>query len=110
MFLVGSWEGGVSERGIPVSQLREADAERDGNLREVLVLADHWLAALENLRQEIPLSLAILSYIMYLSISFKRSTPPQNRQLMVHYCEFKDSVDVFCGEVDFLKLIHEYVL
>jgi len=27
-----------------------------------------------------------LSHIIYLSISFRKSTPPQNRQLVVKYC------------------------
>ena len=53
-----------------------------------------------------------LSHIMYLSISFKKSTPPQNRKLNVLISNRKKISWRFCGGVDFLKLIDvgKYIL
>ena len=36
---------------------------------------------------------------MYLLISFGKSTPPQNRQLVVHYASTKYQVDSFMGKL-----------
>ena len=45
--------------------------------------------------------LAVLSHIMYLLISFRRSAPPQNRQLIVLVSNSKQYVDDFMGD-DFM--------
>jgi len=38
---------------------------------------------------------------MYLLISFRKSTPPQNLQLIVYYNLLKCYVDIFVGELTF---------
>ena len=43
----------------------------------------------------------ILSHIMFLLICFRRSTPPQNRQLIVDFCQLKCYVDGVIGELTF---------
>jgi hypothetical protein len=43
----------------------------------------------------------ILSHEMYLLISFRKSTPAQNRQLIVYYYLLKYQVDDFVGELTF---------
>ena len=45
---------------------------------------------------------------MFWSISFRKSTPPQNRQLVVYNFQLKTSWQ-FCGGVGFLKLIDKYM-
>ena len=47
---------------------------------------------------------------MYLSISFGKSTPPQDRQLKISISNSKHQVDDFCGGVDFLKLMNDFIL
>ena len=42
-----------------------------------------------------------LSHRMYLIISFRKSTPPQNRQLIIYYDRFKYQVDGLVGELTF---------
>ena len=37
----------------------------------------------------------------YLLIIFRKSTPPQKRQLIVHYYQLKYQVDGFVGELNF---------
>jgi len=44
---------------------------------------------------------SILSHRMYLLISFRKSTPPPNRQLVVYYYELKYFVNGFVGEITF---------
>ena len=41
----------------------------------------------------------LISHITYLLIIFRRSTPPQNRQLIVDYYSSKYEVDGFVGEL-----------
>jgi hypothetical protein len=38
---------------------------------------------------------------MYLLISFRKSTPPQNRQLIVYYYNIKNQVDGFARDLTF---------
>ena len=47
---------------------------------------------------------------MYLLIGCRESTPPQNRQLIVHYYLLRYEVDGFVREFDFLKLMNEYIV
>jgi hypothetical protein len=44
---------------------------------------------------------ALSSHIMYLSISFRKSTPPQNRQFSVSYSQSKYYADGLAGELTF---------
>ena len=44
---------------------------------------------------------AVLSHRMYLSISFRKSTPPQNRQLHILISGSKQYVADFVGELTF---------
>ena len=46
---------------------------------------------------------------MYVSIRFRETTPPQNRQLIGPLLN-KISSRRFCGGVDFLKLLNKYIL
>ena len=54
--------------------------------------------------------LVLLSHRMYLLISFRKSNPPQNRQLDILISDSKQQVVDFCGGVDFLKFINECIL
>ena len=42
-----------------------------------------------------------LSHRMYVSVNFRKSTPPQNRQLILNQDESKYKVDGFVGELTF---------
>ena len=44
---------------------------------------------------------ALLSHKMYLLISFRKSTPPPNRQLIVYHYKLEYLVDGFVGELTF---------
>ena len=46
-------------------------------------------------------TLATFSGTMYLSISFRKSTPPQERQLCIFICNSKQRVDDSVGELTF---------
>ena len=39
----------------------------------------------------------VICYTMYALINSKKSTPPQNRRLVVYYCELKWLLDSFVG-------------
>ena len=42
-----------------------------------------------------------LSHRMYFPTSFRRSNPPHNRQIIVHYYQLKYKVDSFVGGLTF---------
>ena len=48
-----------------------------------------------------PLIATPASYTMQLLISFRKSTHPQNRQLVVYYYYLEYEVDSFVGELNF---------
>jgi hypothetical protein len=50
-----------------------------------------------------------LSHIMHSWINFRKSAPPQNRQLIVYYYQLKYCVDGFVGELT-LKPINKYIV
>ena len=78
--------------------VRERAIERDkGRARD-----SQWSQTTSSPVTPVPL----LSVTMYLFISFRMSTLPQNRQLHV----LISGESRFCGGVDFLKLIAKYVL
>ena len=52
--------------------------------------------------------LANLISQIFLSIILRKSTPPQNRQILVYCHESKYEVDGFVGKF-FLKLINKYI-
>ena len=60
----------------------------------------------DKMRRPVP----TLSRRMYLLISFRKSTPPPNRQLIVYYHRLRYQVDGFWGGFDILKQIHEYIV
>ena len=43
----------------------------------------------------------ISSDTLYLSVSFRESTPPQNRQLNISISDSEEQVDDFLGELTF---------
>ena len=46
---------------------------------------------------------------MYSFIGLKKSTPPQNRQLIVYHYSSEYEFGCFCGRVDSQKLIDKYI-
>jgi len=58
-------------------------------------------SSIETLHGTVEYGMGSLSHKMYLLISFRKSTPPQNRQLIVYYYQLKYQVDGFVGELTF---------
>ena len=52
----------------------------------------------------------VLFDTMYSSISVRKSTTPQNRQLNILISNSKQEVEIFLGGVDIVKLINEYIM
>ena len=52
----------------------------------------------------------VLSHVMFMLISFRKSIPPQNLQLIVYHYVLEYKVEVFRVGVDLLNLIDKYIM